>query len=247
MTGLAKVMDIKRQGETDEFYTFRGILSAFGNVDLDGDIIEKGAFAKSLRDLRARQKRRRGDKLFPMLLNHDFRKQIGSFTSARETDEGLEVVGRMNKALRPVTEEILPLIEAGDVDSMSVGFITTQREKLQEHRGMRILEAKVLEGSVVNLPANEDALMKGYDMKDFQKHALSSDDLTEGEIDLRELEAMLKAGVAFSGTAAKMVAPLLANLREEGELADPREVDGEGAKALAEKLEGFVKSLRGEN
>ena len=234
-----------KQGDKDDddkFFTFRGFASTFGNTDLEGDIIERGAFKSSLRTLRQRQSRRRNDKLLPMLFNHDMGMQIGSFTKARETEEGLEVTGRVNLGIPFVRENILPLLEDGDLDSMSIGFIRDEAEPIEGSRfGRRITRATLLETSVVTIPANPDSLMKGYG--DFEKMRLSSDDLQDG-MTVREVEEICKQ--AMSGTLAKKVASFLVGQRDADDPASPREVDGKDSRDILEGLKALNANLRGE-
>nr|WP_307955107.1 HK97 family phage prohead protease [Streptococcus uberis] len=68
--------------EEDSDYHFEGYGSTYGNVDRDGDIMEKGCFDKSLK----------ARKSIPMCLNHDWNTVLGRFDL--ETDEkGLLVKG----------------------------------------------------------------------------------------------------------------------------------------------------------
>ena len=40
--------NISTKSEDEEFFRFEGYASTFGNEDLGGDIVERGAFVKSL-------------------------------------------------------------------------------------------------------------------------------------------------------------------------------------------------------
>ena len=40
--------EVKEFGNDNEYFTFEGYASTFGNTDLDGDIIDQGAFDKFL-------------------------------------------------------------------------------------------------------------------------------------------------------------------------------------------------------
>ena len=69
----------------DEDGTFAGYASLFGRIDLGKDIIERGAFARSLRD--------RGAKNIRMLFQHDPNQPIGVWTEVKEDARGLFVRG----------------------------------------------------------------------------------------------------------------------------------------------------------
>ena len=75
--------------DSDEFSFFQGFASTFGNIDLQGDIVEKGAFNKSL-----------SEKMPLMLWQHNPSKPIGKFITAQETDNGLFVVGSLPNSIQ---------------------------------------------------------------------------------------------------------------------------------------------------
>jgi Caudovirus prohead serine protease len=79
----------------EQLVCFSGYLAVFGNEDMiwanpatNGDIIEPGAFTKTLAEMEARQATRRaqgvpsGRYLMPIFWEHDDRDPIGGFTSA---------------------------------------------------------------------------------------------------------------------------------------------------------------------
>ena len=65
---------------------FSGYASLFGRMDLGKDIVERGAFAKSLVT--------RGANGIRMLFQHDPKEPIGVWTEIREDARGLFVRGR---------------------------------------------------------------------------------------------------------------------------------------------------------
>ena len=74
-------LQIKSCGEDkqdEQFFTFAGYASTFGNVDLGNDIVEKGAFVESLRN-----------RIPKLLFQHDMREPIGIFTEVFEDNIGL--------------------------------------------------------------------------------------------------------------------------------------------------------------
>ena len=70
------------------------MLSKFNNVDSDGDIIAKGAFAKSIQERGAESQSNRKIKF---LRYHDFEHQIGVFTKLEETADGLIAYGDLGR------------------------------------------------------------------------------------------------------------------------------------------------------
>ena len=90
---------------------FEGFASVFDKVDLQGDVVERGAFAESLR----------ARKEIPVLWQHDRNEPIGIIDSAEETDRGLHVRGRLVKTVTRA-REVLDLMKAGALRGLSIGY-----------------------------------------------------------------------------------------------------------------------------
>ena len=140
-----------------------GYASVFGGVDLAGDRIEPGAFARSLA--------RRGTAAVRMLWQHDPGRPIGVWTTIAEDGHGLRVEGRL--ALDTAGgREAFGLIKAGAVDGLSIGF-RTRRATADPGGGAgrrpgspgtappaprrRLVEIDLWEISVVTFPMQERA------------------------------------------------------------------------------------------
>lgn len=150
--------------------------AVFGNVDFHGDIIEKGAFNKTLKKKKP-----------VMLLQHDSRDVIGMWTLAKEDDEGLKLRGNLNMNVEKARDAFF-LAKQGALTGLSVGFIVKDQEFI---KGVRIIkEVELLEVSLVTFPANELAQVEGV------KSELPS---TE-----RELEAALRK-LGYGRTQAKSI------------------------------------------
>lgn len=123
--------------------SFRGYASLFGKVDLGKDVVERGAFANSLR--------LRGAAGIRMLFQHDPNEPIGAWTEIREDARGLFVRGRLASDVRRA-REVLSLMRGGALDGLSIGFraVRTRRDPAGGVR--RILEADLWEISVVTFP-----------------------------------------------------------------------------------------------
>lgn len=138
-----------------------GYLSNFGNIDLDGDIMEKGAFAKTLME-------RRNDIFF--LNQHDWKQPLSKFQTLREDDKGLFF--ESNEI--PDTSygnDVLKLYDAGVLDQHSIGFSTIVSEYNNKTDIRSIKEVKLYEGSVVTLAANPKAVLigvKSYTLEEVQ-------------------------------------------------------------------------------
>ena len=130
--------------------TFEGYLSTYGNTDRDGDEIIKGAFDASIKT----------KSVVPMLYNHNRDNVIGKLELATD-EKGLRVKGYFNMN-DPLAVKVHDLINLGALDSMSVGMAIKDYEPIDNTHpfgGWIIKEADVYEGSVVTIPANDQALI----------------------------------------------------------------------------------------
>lgn len=129
---------------------FEGYAAAFGNLDGNYDVIEKGSFLNSLS----------GSKEFPLLFQHDYYQVLGKITEAREDSYGLYVKGRLNLGV-PKAKEVYSLLKAGDMDRMSIGFRTVKCEwKENGDDYYRVLQdVDLKEISIVTFPANDNAVV----------------------------------------------------------------------------------------
>lgn len=115
----------------------------FGSADRLGDVIEKGAFAGATTPL-------------PMLYGHDQNATLGSWTEARETDEGLELKGRLLVDEVAQAKEVRALICAGAIRGVSIGFMT-RKAKPRKGGGRTITELELVEASLVAVPMHPGA------------------------------------------------------------------------------------------
>lgn len=133
-----------------------GYASLFGKSDQGGDVVERGAYAKSLAK----------DRSVKMLWQHDPAQPIGVWDEVREDERGLWVKGRL---LTDVAKgrEAASLIGAGAIDGLSIGYRTVKSRK--DDKGGRVLsELELWEVSLVTFPMLPDARVgaKGDDPAD---------------------------------------------------------------------------------
>lgn len=126
-----------------------GCASRFGIVDQGGDIVQKGAYAASLRRLASEGRQ------IKMLWQHDPAQPIGVWDEVREEDQGLYVKGRLLGNVARA-REAAALIGAGAIDGLSIGYRTLRAAKT--NKGHRLLtELELWEVSVVTFPMLPDA------------------------------------------------------------------------------------------
>lgn len=126
--------------------SFEGLLSPYGNVDGGGDVVEPGAYTKTLKE--------RGSKV-PLLWQHKSDTPIGELTLDDRKD-GLWCKGQLLMEL-PEAQKAYLLIKSRIVKGLSIGFSTIKDAIANGVR--RLLELKLYEGSIVTFPMNEMAMI----------------------------------------------------------------------------------------
>lgn len=145
---IGEVKDVDVKGRT-----ITGYLSAFGNKDFDGDIIEKGAFKKSITE-------RKDNILF--LNQHNWAQPHGKFKTLMEDDKGLYFESTPFVKGVTYSEDTLKLYEAGIINEHSIGFTTIKDHYEKESDTRYIKEVKLYEGSNVTLGANNQTPFTGF-------------------------------------------------------------------------------------
>lgn len=105
---------------------FEAIVAVFGNVDLAGDRIVKGAFADSLKAWEAK------GRPIPVIFSHDWNtlsSHIGEVLDATETDEGLKVRAQLDME-DPAAAKVWRLMKRGTLAEFSFAYDILE-EKLQ--------------------------------------------------------------------------------------------------------------------
>lgn len=140
--------DVDSQGK------IRGYASTFGNVDLGNDVVDEGAFAKSIKEKKGK---------FPILADHDPRRLIGWNLQAKEDKNGLLVEGELNLQVQDAREKYAlakQALENGIKMGLSIGYAVIKSEPDRKNQNIRRLkELKLYEYSIVTFPMNESALV----------------------------------------------------------------------------------------
>ena len=145
LTHLDGTFEIKSVTEDTNYYYFEGYGSTFGNEDLGGDVVESGAFKKSLRKRKPK-----------LLWQHDSLRPIGTIEEIKENNNGLFFKASLPKFVS-FSNDIGGLLKAGAVDSMSIGFTTEDFDIRKNKRHLKAVE--LYELSVVTFPMNPDAVV----------------------------------------------------------------------------------------
>jgi len=222
-----------------EKYEFEGYASTFGNEDLVGDIVEKGAFKKTIQE-------RLPKNLIKVLWQHY--DPMGLPKHMEEDSKGLYVVAKVSKTRE--NQDRLQLMKDGVVDRLSIGYDVVKREvdDSAKDRTVRLKELKLYEFSPVTFPANEEAVItgvKGRELEELLKR-------------IPQLEQYIKAG-HFLTTASRQriedaikALQALLNSFEEPEKSTPKSqeppkiegIDPEEFQSVLKELKDFRKSLR---
>lgn len=176
--------ELKFSSEGDAM-TLSGYGAVFGNVDAYGDVIEPGAFAKSLAAHRA------AGTMPQMLLEHGSSPlPIGVWKSMVEDGHGLKVEGEFLTTALGI--DSWKAAKAGAIGGLSIGYRPTEFQMRQRPEDPRRLLKSVdlIEVSLVGRPANDKARVA--QVKSIQT--------------IREFEEFLRDEGGFSAAEAKRVA-----------------------------------------
>lgn len=137
-----------------------GYFAAFNNVDLGGDLIEPGAFAKTIAERGPQGKNR-----VQFLNQHDSWQNLGKPHVLKEDSYGLYHESKISKTT--LGNDTLILIEDGVLDSFSFGYRTITENRIDDVNHLK--ELYLYEGSIVTFPMNESAILTGVKGMDADK------------------------------------------------------------------------------
>lgn len=132
---------------------FDAYASVFGNVDSYGDIVEHGAFTKSLAAWAD------STNVIPLLWAHDDMdpfSDIGAVIAAAEDEHGLKVTGQLDLD-NPKGAQVYRLLKGKRVTSMSFAYDVVEETKDKATGANLLQELALHEVSVVRNPANPEA------------------------------------------------------------------------------------------
>lgn len=203
-----KLVATKAADVSDNSRKVKVVISQMGSTDLDNDIIDKGAYDKTLKE-----RGPAGSDLIWHLTDHypSLKYAVGKFSELSVSSNDL--VGVTDVPNTSWGNDVLELYKTGAINQHSVGFSTVRAEVTDDPNEPRIIkEIKLYEGSAVLWGANPntptlDANMKGeFDIAesdnlikrlDFCMKAFKSGKLTDQtyellEIDVKQIQERLK-------------------------------------------------------
>ena len=128
-----------------------GYASLFGQPDMSGDVVQRGAFAASLLSMNDR---------LPMLFGHETAEPIGVWDRLFEDRTGLFVSGRVIGG-NSRAERTARLIREGALSGLSIGYRAKRASR--NGRGRNLLELDLWEVSVVAFPMLRSARITQID------------------------------------------------------------------------------------
>ena len=146
---FCNTLEIKSDSENG---TFEGYGSTFNNIDLDDDVIQKGAFLDSIKGL---------DYQIPLFYGHQYDSEnILGLAEVKEDERGLFVKGQIYLE-DSKSKKIYNLMKNRVLKSMSIGFLTKEHSyESRETKSVRVIKkAELKEVSIVPFPANPKALI----------------------------------------------------------------------------------------
>lgn len=182
--------------EATDLGIFDGVASLYGQRDLGGDLIEKGAFTKTIGE----------NPVIPILWQHDSREVIGT-GQLKDSPSGLKVHGELDME-DSLAVKALRKIKTGLVRGLSIGFQALkwdyQQEEGQSWPTRIIKEVKLWEVSIVTFPMLPAAQITSA--KDFEAEARN---LVEFISDLKAGRQLSKASISKIRAAIEELTALL--------------------------------------
>ena len=140
--------EVKTDSKDD--YTFEGYASVFGNEDSHKDIIEPGAFKKTIKENKTRMK---------VLWQHLFHVPIGLPKHVEEDSKGLYVKAKISETSQG--KDAVILMKDGVINELSIGFNTLKELYDKVANVRKIKEVRLWEFSPVTWGSNDLAKITG--------------------------------------------------------------------------------------
>lgn len=206
-----KTFTLKVEEVTDDGI-IKGYASTFGNVDLGMDVVDKGAFKKSITESKG---------IWPILADHNPSNQIGWNMTAYEDEKGLYVEGKIDLNVQSGKEKFSlakTAQELGAKMGLSIGYMIIKAEPDRANPIIRHLkELKMFEYSIVTFPMNTEASISqakslgNVDKIEFYIKELESQGIERDEI-LRALSP--KAAPSDDSKIIQSIDELIAKMKE---------------------------------
>jgi HK97 family phage prohead protease len=183
-----------------------GHAAVFGNVDLQGDLILKGAFRKTLADWK------RAKSKIPLVDGHlssDSKSLLGSVTRAAEDDIGLKF--RAAFSSDPDSQVVRTKALEGHLSGVSIGYLPMPGgvafKQGDDGEIVRVLsEVRLFEISLTPVPANPEAQLTSV-------KSIGEADMSQSTVGLDQLDDQMRkvAAIGYAPARKAALAALLPN------------------------------------
>ncbi len=192
--------DLESLNEDGEF---SGYAAIFGNVDSGGDVIEKGAFTKTIKE--------DFDRIKILFYHQDDDLPVGKPLELREDDKGLFIRAKISDTQKG--HDIRTLLKDGVLNELSIGYDTIDFYYDNETHVRHLKEVRLWEVSVVPWAMNELAQIN--EVKSIAKTLRM--EVKSGKLSGWRLET-LKPFIAMIRELADMLSPFLDMPKQEDTL-----------------------------
>lgn len=176
-----KALSVSTEGVLVEKRTISGYAAIFGNRDEAGDIIVKGAFAKSIAE---RGPASSTNRKIILLWQHDMDNPLGRLTDLREDEKGLYFEAEVDQI--PEGDRALAQLLSGTLNQFSIGYkyVWDKMEYEEATDSFICKEINLFEVSIVSLGCNELTGFAGMksEQRESERNQLN-----------RDIEAAIKA------------------------------------------------------
>jgi HK97 family phage prohead protease len=197
----------------------KGYFSAFDKTDSYGDVVRKGAYAKTIMEQGPNSKRPR----IKHLMNHDVNKPLGKLDNLTEDDYGLLYESTIGT--HTLGEDFLKMADSGLITEHSIGYSVVKQNQLKDWKDAKegeavweLVELKLYEGSSLTgwgvnqytplLPKSAADISKVTErMKALEKFCRNSD-ATDETIELLLIEAKQLSQLLLDITAKDITEPV---------------------------------------
>lgn len=240
MSVLRKTYPVELRTVDGEKGRVEALVSVFGNVDLGGDRVVKGAFGKSI------EKWKSSGFPVPVVFSHDWGdlwSHIGVVDELEETEKGLKATYTLDVDDNPAAAQVYRLLKRGSLREHSFAY-TIGKERRAKDGATDLLELDIIEVGPTLKGMNPDTEVLAVKSALEETTALHRKDTEDAVQTAAVDDASAKAGRTLSKAnesklrnAMDAIAQVLSSLGDETEKADEAEVE-----VKSDKDEGLDKA-----